>query len=222
MSKFYRSIVAVASDIDGTLIKKSDKYVLESRRRAVEECGKDIYSINGWDDTSRSFLSILNSNGLKEDDIKVISDNYNEAALDEIDKYKDSIKPFDGIEEALNYLKGNGYLLGIISNGLDALQMKKLNYSGLDKYFNKDLIVISSSVGYKKPSEDIYKIFIDRVNSICQGIILPNHILFIDDRNDNINAAKKVGMRVALPTWSKAPELKQPTDLINLLINGFR
>jgi len=60
---------------------------------------------------------------------------------------------FDGAHEILEYLNPK-YKLHIITNGFNEVQYKKLDNSGLSKYFDK--IITSEDAGVKKPNPKIF------------------------------------------------------------------
>ncbi|MGB2579387.1 epoxide hydrolase-like predicted phosphatase [Elusimicrobium simillimum] len=61
-------------------------------------------------------------------------------------------------------------------------------------------LVVSSDVGEIKPDEKIYKILIEKYN------IKPEESVFLDDRADNIETAKKLGFKTVLFTTAEAAE----------------
>lgn len=80
---------------------------------------------------------------------------------------------FDDAEEALKTLKSK-YKLVILSNGDGKQQRKKIEYTGLNKYFSN--IVISSEVGYSKPDKEIFDIACKMVN------LEPKNCVMIGDK----------------------------------------
>ncbi|MBV6646486.1 MAG: YjjG family noncanonical pyrimidine nucleotidase [Cyclobacteriaceae bacterium] len=58
-----------------------------------------------------------------------------------------------GTEELLDYVDGR-YELGILTNGFDDIQAKKLSNTNLDQYFN--WIITSETTQYRKPSKEIF------------------------------------------------------------------
>jgi putative hydrolase of the HAD superfamily len=65
---------------------------------------------------------------------------------------------FDGTHEILEYLQPK-YKLHIITNGFNEVQYKKLDNSGLSKYFDK--IITSEDAGVKKPNPKIFNYSLD-------------------------------------------------------------
>jgi FMN phosphatase YigB (HAD superfamily) len=54
------------------------------------------------------------------------------------------IEAVEGARETLRELKERGYKLGIVSNGLYPFQMQKLARTGLEKYFDRRMVFVSS------------------------------------------------------------------------------
>ena len=93
---------------------------------------------------------------------------------------------FDDAEETLIKLKEK-YKLAILSNGDGKQQRKKIEYTGLNKYFSD--IVISSEVGYSKPEKEIFEIACKAVN------LTPRNCAMIGDKYQvDIEGAINAGM----------------------------
>ncbi len=97
----------------------------------------------------------------------------------------DGAKLYPGMMELLLELKKK-YKLALISN-TTCFEAKALESLGLSKIF--DVIVFSYEVGYLKPSEEIFKITLEKLR------VLPQETIFIDDTEANVDAARKMGMR---------------------------
>ena len=81
------------------------------------------------------------------------------------------------------------YRVSIISNIISI--QAEINYKrGLFNGF--DPIVLSCDIGYAKPDKEIYRIALNRLN------LNPEACVFIDDRKDNIQAAKELGINTIL------------------------
>lgn len=76
---------------------------------------------------------------------------------------------FEGAHEILEhlYLK---YRLHIITNGFNEVQYKKLDNSGLSKYFDK--IITSEDAGVKKPNPKIFKYALDLAEATSKESIM--------------------------------------------------
>jgi len=72
--------------------------------------------------------------------------------------YEKSWSVFPDVLPTLEQLSKKDIVLGIISNGNPQQQLKKLRALGIYDFFQKDLIIISESVGFSKPSFDIFNL----------------------------------------------------------------
>jgi len=211
-----KNIEVVSFDIDGTLIDIPIELTIESRKNTAERFFSDETlkeKINKEsENTKKSFSKILKKYA-ENDNIKLILDQYNKNTLDLIKKYKDRIKTYDGIPELLKNLKDRGYELGIISNGLKALQYLKLNIAKIDKYFDDEKILISSDYSFSKPDKKIYIEFLKKFGLEKN----PEKVLFIDDNRDNVLGAKKVGIKAYLSNWKNFITFNTPKDLKNYI-----
>ena len=68
-----------------------------------------------------------------------------------------------GTVELLDYLKGKGYLLYILTNGFREVQHKKLEITGLKKYFTR--VFISEDIKAPKPAREIFEYAIKSANA---------------------------------------------------------
>lgn len=95
------------------------------------------------------------------------------------------MKPVEGAVEFVNKVKEEGYGIYILSNACNRF------YGYFPHFFSLELfdgVVVSSDVKMIKPNPEIYEY-------ICGEYQLkPEECLFIDDREENVDAAKKTGM----------------------------
>ena len=77
-----------------------------------------------------------------------------------------------GVRETIELLSNN-YKLGIVTNGYTDSQESRLQASGLANYFQS--VVISESVGYRKPAPEIFNIALDDLQ------VKPEVTLFVGD-----------------------------------------
>jgi len=85
---------------------------------------------------------------------------FNEAYLTEMPKHSILI---DGTLEVLDYLKSRNYSMHIITNGFKEVQLKKMENSGLSRYFDK--IFISEIIKAPKPALEIFEYALKSTNS---------------------------------------------------------
>ena len=110
--------------------------------------------------------------------------------IERIEKeYLDTIEINDGFLDFISSVNKN-YKTAIISN--DSSRWSKFIREKFDinKYF--DVISISGDLKIQKPDERIFKLTIDQLG--CRA----EDCLYVDDREDNLEAARKVGMNVVL------------------------
>jgi putative hydrolase of the HAD superfamily len=112
-------------------------------------------------------------------------------------------KPKSETLEVARELAGK-YPMATINNESRELNQYRIETFRLIDYF--DLFVSSCFVGIRKPDERIYRLAIDLTQHAAQ------ECCFIDDRQVNIDGARKVGMQAIL--LRNAPQLRN--DLRNL------
>ncbi len=137
------------------------------------------FDLGNWTDEMMEEAFIKNDPGLE----KEIKEMMNE-------RFPGLLKKFDYTDEWLEKLKANGYRLLILSNF-----SKKAFRDCADEldYVKKvDEAVISWEVHMIKPDPKIYEYIIDKCS------LIPEETVFIDDNEDNINAAKKFGINTVL------------------------
>ena len=97
------------------------------------------------------------------------------------------INAFEGVGEMLKKLRGVGRVY-LLSNAQSCFTLEELRTTGLYDLF--DGILISSDVGVKKPSPEIFEIAFNRF-----GITPENSVYVGNDLRDDILGASRVGMR---------------------------
>lgn len=121
----------------------------------------------------------------------------------------------EGVMEVLDVFHGK-YPLHIITNGFQEVQHIKLTSSKILKYFST--IINSESVGFKKPSKEIYDYACRITNSQAH-----ENIMIGDDLTADIHGALDAGWDAIWfnPNGSKSPreviEVKYMTELIPLI-----
>lgn len=105
------------------------------------------------------------------------------------------------------------YRLIILSNGFGEVQYEKIDRSGLRSYFED--IVLSEEVGAKKPSEEIYRIALER-----NGLTVSDCLMVGDSYFSDISGAKAIGMDqvwVHLPGIAKNEGEEATYEVDNLM-----
>ncbi len=102
-------------------------------------------------------------------------------------QYFDPLHLIEGVTATLEHLM-QGYRLGIITNGHEAVQQGKLEYFDLGRYIR--WVVISESVGLPKPDPRIFS------HALSLAGVEHNEAVFVGDRLDiDVGGAKAAGMR---------------------------
>ncbi len=99
-----------------------------------------------------------------------------------------------GAKTVISQLRAKGYRLGLISNTGDMTRDQLLAILPQDfdlSIFEENLIILSSEVGVKKPSLDIFSMAIKKAN------VKPSECLFCTESLLDTLAAEQVGIHVA-------------------------
>ena len=118
-----------------------------------------------------------------------IPEKYHESFRNVAKNYDEHMLPFKGAKEFCEYIKNKGYGIYILSNASDRFHQYFPRFLPLD-FFNG--VVVSSDIHMIKPYEGIYKYILEKYK------LNPEECLFIDDRLENIEGAKKVNIKVEL------------------------
>lgn len=103
---------------------------------------------------------------------------------------EDLVKEYDYSKDLVRRLKNKGYKVYILSNYAKfTFKHARENFEFLDYI---DGMVISYEVKYIKPEPEIYQILIDKYN------INPEEAVFLDDKYENLEAAKPFGIKTIL------------------------
>ena len=110
--------------------------------------------------------------------------------LEQIEKeYLDTIELNDGFLEFIHAVKGK-YKLAIISNDSSGWSKYIREKFELNQYF--DVISISGDLKIRKPDERIFLLTAEKLG------VRPEDCFYVDDRRNNLEAAKKLGMKQIL------------------------
>lgn len=107
-----------------------------------------------------------------------------------IKTYPHKIQVFPDVIPTLDWLRGKGYKLGVVTSGPE-YQRLKLRIAKLDRYF--DVIVTREDVKTVKPDPKIFLYACEKV-----GVEPKESIMIGDDLNQDVYGPRNVGM---LPIW---------------------
>ena len=125
-------------------------------------------------------------------------------------EYLKNRQPVPGSKELLTTLM-NYAKLGVVTNGLVEPQMEKLNVCKIDRLV--DYFIIAETVGYKKPSKELFEAALEKVN------VKPSDAVYVGDSWEcDILPAVAVGMKAV---WFNRYGLENPNPKIACEINSF-
>jgi len=111
-------------------------------------------------------------------------------------------KPYPGVPRVLRLLKNKGLKLGVVSDAPSLKAWIRLNEIKIADFF--DVVIAYDETKRKKPHELPFMAAIKKLG------IKPEEILFIGDNPKNdINGAKKLGMKTALAIYGMQEKFKK-------------
>lgn len=119
--------------------------------------------------------------------------------------------PFPFLVEVLSGLKQQGYLLGIVSNGLGTFQTRAIEGLGIRDYF--EVILISEIEQVRKPQAEIFHRALKRL-----GVTAKNTVFIGDHPEADIMGAKNAEMKAIWKSslyWQDAKEADAIIDELN-------
>jgi len=182
-------IKGIIFDLDGTLISERE-YVLGCLKHAGSYLERVYGTKNAYENLKslfevkweRIFNRYLGQEKIPYDEatIKTLIQIYRETDP-EVVVYPDVV-------ETLEWLKGHGLMLALLTNGYGEIQKRKIEKSNLKQLF--DLIVIPDEYGreYWKPNTWGYDMVLHKF------AMKPDEILAVGDMDHDISAPKKLGM----------------------------
>ncbi len=104
-----------------------------------------------------------------------------------IDLRDATVRPFDGVMDALRSFRDRGLRLALITNGNAAFQRSKIDKFGLARFF--DCILIEGEFGVGKPDERVYRHVLDQLQVIPQETwMVGDHLEF------DVSAPQRLGI----------------------------
>ncbi len=159
---------------------------------------KELFGGKEWIERD---LGNISPEEMYESIAKRIPEEYHEALKSCVWEWDYSMIPIDGAREFLNFVKDKGFGVYILSNAsLDF-------YRYFTRHFDLDFfdgIVVSADIHIIKPDKRIYEHLLSTYK------LNGEECLFIDDREDNVLAAKAVGIN--------AYQFKNDYDSIALIL----
>ncbi|HEV2339244.1 MAG TPA: HAD family phosphatase [Patescibacteria group bacterium] len=102
-------------------------------------------------------------------------------------------------------LKQNGYKIALLSN----TEIPIMDHIKEQHWEDFDLFIYSCEVGMRKPDREIYDFTLQKLN------MEPREVLFVDDKKENVEAARDIGMHGI--TFVSGPKLGLQLKKLQLL-----
>lgn len=119
--------------------------------------------------------------------------------------------PMPHVQETLSGLARRGYRLGLITNGREKVQSRKLDGLGIREYF--DVVVISEVVGVRKPDSRIFEVALAGL-----GVEASEAAYIGDNPEPDVLGANGSGL---MAIWRRDPFFEPPTTA-DLIIDDLR
>lgn len=112
--------------------------------------------------------------------------------------------------EILTYLKNRGYVLHLITNGFEKTQWRKLNSSGLNRFFSE--VITSEASNSVKPQKEIFEYALKKT-----GAVTEHSIMIGDNPEADIAGAVNAGWDSVFVNHNGATVTTTPTYSISHL-----
>lgn len=103
--------------------------------------------------------------------------------------FNEHFELYGEIVDMLKNLKTNGYITAVLSDTFPYMADITRERNGYD-YFDK--VYLSCEVGFVKPQKEFYELVVKDL------VVPPSECIFIDDNEDNLLPAEKLGMKTVL------------------------
>jgi putative hydrolase of the HAD superfamily len=107
--------------------------------------------------------------------------------------YFDALEPNEPMIELMRRLRAGGLRMALLTNNVREWEPLWRSMMPVDEVF--ELVVDSAFVGMRKPEPEIYELTLERMRAMDgAGDLSPADCLFIDDLEQNVAAARALGM----------------------------
>ena len=175
----------VVLDMGNVLLDFNPEFVMNMFCSSPEEkeiIDKELFNGPEWKMGDRGDIKDKD----RFDLVKVrVPEQYHEALKNCADRWDVCMTPLDGAREFCESVKESGFGIYVLSNASDLFYVYFPKFLPLDFF---DGVFVSSDYLMLKPDVEIYKTFLEKYG------LKGNECLFIDDREDNIEGAKKAGL----------------------------
>lgn len=127
-------------------------------------------------------------------------------SVDELNQViQEDIKPVSGMKELIETLSKK-YSIGLATNDGSLISKYKIEKSGVLPYLSK--VIASYRIREVKPNIAFYKKTLEIIGAS------PSECIFIDDTQENVNAANAIGMKGIL--FTNVPQLERDLSILHI------
>jgi len=185
-----RKVSAFLWDVDGTIVS-SEKFAYDACNEALRRLGKRTFTPEEYRELFlsdyRTHLKHMGINSMQEVEFFVNLWNSRLTA----DEHK--FKLHDGVLDILKYLHRRNYKMALVSSTSRTQLQRYFRMFGIDRFFS--VIIAREDVDEQKPSTKPISQAAERLASS------PKNCVVIDDADDGIIAARKIGAITIGVTW---------------------
>lgn len=185
-----RRVLAFLWDVDGTIVD-SRRFAFDATNEALRRLNKRTYTPDEFRELFSSDYRVhikhMGINSARE--LSFLVDTWNAKLATDNGKFK----LYDGILGVLRYLHGRSYKMALVSSTSRSQIQQYFKMFGLGQYFSA--VIAREDVDEQKPSTKPISQATERLS------VSPGNCVLIDDMEDGIRAAKKLGATTIGVTW---------------------
>jgi glucose-1-phosphatase len=200
------AIKAVIFDVGGVLLRTEDR---GPRQQMAERLGLSYEDLSTQ--VFDSELAARSTIG-EVDEIEIWNHVQEKFGLstEELDNFRQNFWAGDRLDlELIDFIRGlrNDYRIGLLSNAWSGTRAALTDrFSFLDAF---DVSIFSAEVGLKKPEPEIYRMILQQLE------VEPREAVFVDDFEENIIAARQLGIQ-AVHFQSRQQVIEELKSLLGL------
>ena len=199
---------AVFFDLDGTLLDR-DSSVKRFVEAQHDRFASSLSHIPKATYVSRFIALDCRGHVWKDKVYQALVEEFNitgmtwQAMLEDYEtQFQFSCVPFSGLLAMLRELQGEGYLLGLVTNGFGEFQSRSIAGLGIQSYL--DTVLISDVEGVRKPQLEIFQRAMQKLD-----VQAANSTFIGDNPAADIAGAKRANMRAI---WKRHPYSSAPEE----------
>jgi putative hydrolase of the HAD superfamily len=156
-----------------------DEVKIEELYKLSRKYSDEAFESTGYEITNMRKMHIYRiSKAFEELGILIIDEEALSFQLD-YEKFQNEIKLIEKFPQIFELLLQRGAKIGIITNGANDNQLRKINQLGLEKWISPENMLVSEGAGVSKPSKEIFEAMERRMG------FSKNDVYYIGDNFDN-------------------------------------